>query len=165
MRKDYAMNVIRLKRPIVALLRNQKDYAKYRDVIRNSTFGTYIKVDGEETEESVYYFVPIIVYSVQEQSRRLSREEQIEYAFPVSRSFLSSIDWNYIDEEGDKEYLRNELQRYDDQARGITSTAADNYIKGRIPKQTYAKLRNQLHSVEQEAYRVEQEYILGGRHR
>lgn len=118
------------------------------------TYHTYGYLIEDEERQDMVYLIPVMLGTIQHDQLDTHLTDA---AFPVKRSFLEEVDSTYIDEESDRDMFRSELQRYDDESRGIVTRANSKYFRGKINRNVYQTLRQRLRSVEAEASAIEEQ--------
>lgn len=119
------------------------------------TYETHgIIIEDEENKDYVY-FLPLTIEVIEQLNDKGLDSKFTQQAFPVHQSFLSEVDFSYIDEGEDRDFFSRELQVYDDQARYIRQLAQSKYKSGVIRKDIYAILKQKLKTIEEDANRIE----------
>lgn len=144
--------MFKIRKKALKLMLNSKPYRAWikQNEIGCHTLGYLLE---DEEQKDFVYFVPWRLEELQEQ--KAANHDLTSEAFPVRRSFLEEVDSMYIDEESDRDFFRNELQKYDDRTQSISNRAASRYKSGKINKAVYNSLKSRLESVESEALSIE----------
>lgn len=121
----------------------------------NHPIGYIFDMDDDEEKKHQLYCIP---FMENELDRLMIDQDVTDKMFPVPKEFLNEFDSSYIEDEQEREKLRNELLKYDDRAKQICSNAKVLYKQGRIKKDAYHNYGKRLKQLEEEAYLVLQRY-------